>query len=309
MCEPNPDAVIAELRRLLRDAAPEQSEGLDALLGEIEPRFVLDETDTRKGMRARPETREICVSLPVLKRQLAMAFGYVKTYRAVSRLSEEPEGIRLQPEGDEQFDTGVRLLQWALIEGFRAAVAEEGGGGEGSDEGWPEDLPFPHPESPPDSDARIAIELYYMALATDLHHELNHLRLGHTGEAEDAVGQELDADVQAAEWILADVSPDNPAFEKRILGVVLSHLYDMFLQLEGFVADPSHPPLAARLWHRPAHYLVDQDNHVAWMFIASALSVHCGLANQPRPIDHSQRFDTARAAVDYLLNLYDPPQA
>src|SRR5688572_30590386 len=90
------------------------------------------------------------VSLPILNRQLAMSFGYVKVYQAVSRLSEGLVGLNLQPEGDEQFDTGVKLLQWAMVEGVRAASAK--GGVEGSDEDWPDDLTFPHPESATDSD-------------------------------------------------------------------------------------------------------------------------------------------------------------
>jgi Peptidase U49 len=177
----------------------------------------------------------------------------------------------------------------------------------GPDDRWPDELPFPHPESPSESDERIAIELYYMALGVDLHHEFTHLKRGHSAEhGIVAMEQEIEADIEAAEWLLADIRQDDPRFDKRLLGVAISHLYDVFLKLEGHDSDDLHPPLVARIWNRMDQHAPDPD-HIVWAFVAAALSLHLELSGR-KEYDRRRHFRTFREQVDYLLNVYAPPR-
>jgi hypothetical protein len=295
--------VLDDLFRLLRDVAPERGDELDRELAALSPKIEIDEDELKDSFVATSQTHVIRVGLPCLKRQLAMAFAYVIVYRAMVAHAEKTGSHRFPLDGTPRVDQATRLLAWAMTERLR--IENLGKHQPGTDEDWPKGLPFPHPESHPDSDERIALEIYYMALGVDLHHEFTHLRRGHSpGDA--AIEQEIEADVEAAEWLLADVHEGDRYFDKRLLGVALSHLYDVFLKLEGFDSDKLHPPLVARLWNRIDQYARNRD-HIVWAFVAAALSLHLEMSRR-KGYDRNREFPTFRDQVDYLLNVYAPPK-
>jgi hypothetical protein len=303
--DPTLEEVAQDLFRLLHAVAPERGDELARELAELHPNVVVDEREIRSSFTATPETRTIRVGLPCLKRQLAMAFAYVIVYRAAVAYAERTGARQFPLDVSEQVERAIGLLQWATDERLRIAKLEEYQPGPDAD--WPDFLPYPNPESPPETDERMAIELYYMALGVDLHHEFAHLRRGHAAvEGPAAIEQEIEADVEAADWLLSEIPQDDPRFEKRLLGVALSHVYDVFLKLEGYDSDRLHPPLVARLWHRMEHHAPNAD-HLVWAFIAMVLALHLEIDGGHRVYDRHRAFRSFRDQVDYLLNVYAPP--
>jgi hypothetical protein len=249
-----------------------------------------------------PETAEIHMHMPVLKRQLVMAYAYVLGYKASkAAFSQGALGIKCQisPEGL----MAVELLRWAMLERVRVAAARERRW-ELPNENLPAYWYLPHQD---DRNGKTAINLFHIALAADLHHELAHLILEHGADhPENALIQEEEADKSAASWILSGYKQEDEQFKGRILGLLLSQLYEVFLVREGFRSDNLHPPLIDRLRLAVNPYVSDP-NHAAWAFIFSALNLHLELANKRHDDDRSTPYPTFRDSAVHLMSFFESP--
>jgi hypothetical protein len=178
-------------------------------------RFVAVDKQHESPLVAIPETAEIHIHMPVLKRQLAMAYAYVLGYKASGVvLSQGALGLDLQAPPESVI--AVELLRWAMTERVRVAAAKEK-----RRELPNEDFPaFMSLLNPDDRSGRTAINIFHVALAADLHHELAHLILGHSADCrEDAHTQEVEADKEAASWILGGYKQEDEQFKGRALAL------------------------------------------------------------------------------------------
>lgn len=298
-----PAHVVEEILSVLGDVAPERAGELDAILRERRVRVAAVNDQHESPFVAIPALAEIRAHMPAIKRQLAMAFAYVTAYRAAEQASGTGER-RLFLSDNPRGRMAVELLNWAMYERVAVARAKERGDTP-PDDPLPEHLDFPHPQAPRGSDDAIATGMFYTAMAADLHHELAHLAKGHgTGDVAEAVRQEEEADDEAARWLVGDRAEDDPQFMGRILGLVLSQTYEVFLTLEGYTNDPVHPPLVGRLRNALAGR-VNNPDHAAWAFVATVLALHLELANRRHEYDRDCEHPTFRHMAEYLMGVYE----
>ena len=119
-----------------------------------------------------------------------------------------------------------------------------------------------------------------------------------------AISQELQADLQAASWIMGQFKESDNLFKGRILGLILSQLYDVFMVREGFRSDDLHPPLIGRLRSAVSPHVSDS-NHIAWIFIKSSLSLHLELANKRHEDDRNRKSASFREGAEHLMTYFD----
>ena len=292
-----------DLLRTLHGAAPEKAEELELILATHPVKIVPVFDQAESPLVATPELGEIRAYIPVFKRFLAMAYAYVLAHRAAANAASTGGLEKIDSISCPELRMAGQLLSWAMIERVRvsSAIAQ---GQAPPDEDLPANLTFPNPNAPEDSADRIAIELFYMALAADLHHDYLHIIEGHGGSPPDiAVQQELRADEYAAEWLLRGVSESDPHFEKRVLGYALSQLYEVFLKLEGYESDERHPELVERL-RRAVRGRTSAADHILWSFVNNALLLHLELTNRRRQVNLPPGA-TEQEVTEYLLSLID----
>lgn len=301
--EEAPLHLAEEMLGILHDVAPERATELDAILSEQSVRVTALDEQHESPFVAIPERAEIRAHIPAIKRQLAMAYAYVIAYRAAEQASATG-ARRLFLADNARALFAVELLNWAMYERVMLARARERGQSP-PDDRLPPHLDFPHPAAPEGSDDRIAVGMFYTAMAADLHHELAHLSKGHgTDDAFLAVRQEEEADEEAARWLVGDRTEDDPQFMGRILGLALSQTYEVFLKLEGYTNDPVHPPLVGRLRNAIAGRVHNPD-HAVWAFVATVLALHLELANRRHEYDRDREHPTFRDMAEYLMAVYE----
>ena len=138
-----------------------------------------------------------------------------------------------------------------------------------------------------------------------MHHELAHLRLGHTVVTTDSVAEEREADRSATEWILDQV-PEEAMLLKRGLGIAIAVVALAVLKLESPAVSRAglprtHPAVAERLFSALDHPVFDGD-HQVFDFAVHALKLHfdhVGIS------DDGKEHETARDCFeDYCLTLH-----
>ena len=132
-----------------------------------------------------------------------------------------------------------------------------------------------------------------------------HLILEHTvdrGEKERV--QEEEADRAAASWILGGYVQEDEQVKGRILGLVLSQLYEVFSFGRDFTSDNLHPPSIDRP-RKAVIPFVSDPNHAAWGFIFSALNLHLELANRRHDDNRSIPRHTLRDYAEHLMSFFE----
>lgn len=299
---PSLHSIESSLVDMLFKLAGDRADGLKRAMDAKHVRFVAVDQQHESPLIAIPELSEIHIHLPVLKRQLVMAYAYVLGHKASQVvLAQGADGLKLQVPLEGM--VAVELLRWAMTERVRVAAANEKRR-EMPNENLPALFSLLSPE---DQSGRTAINLFHIALASDLHHELAHLILEHTVDrGENARTQEVEADQAAALWILGGYKQEDEQFKGRILGLVLSQLYEVFLVREGFRSDNLHPPSVDRLRMAVTPHVSDP-NHAAWGFIFSALNLHLELANKRHDDNRSIRRQTLRDYAEHLMRFFESP--
>lgn len=101
--------------------------------------------------------------------------------------------------------------------------------------------PFEH------SDGYVANEVFLVAIAWIIHHEIAHARLGHEELTVASTMQEVEADTSATRWICAGEA-DNQRLHKRAMGVGAAIVFLLALDLQvGRMTATTHPPSFERL--------------------------------------------------------------
>ena len=135
---------------------------------------------------------------------------------------------------------GIHLYEWALN-----AVAS------GIVQAWPEGAPRPEATPTPNSAVHVACEIFLVAVAWYLLHEIGHVALNHPAEpiGPTAKQEEYDADQFATDWVLSGVR-EPAVILKRALGIAVANVVLLTTDLlRGSFASDTHPPSYHRL-HR-----------------------------------------------------------
>ncbi|MGE8283982.1 MAG: phage exclusion protein Lit family protein [Stenotrophomonas lactitubi] len=272
--------------------APEREEELLAAA----PTFSLALSNDRGFyIRVNMSTHEATLPIATLEYLWACAYLFWVLYQ---------EYVAAQERGDELLDLSDRRYVRGAIDAFNWTRNNQAVSGV---ESWPQTLPRPT-RMDGDSAVSAANELFLMAIAWIIHHEIAHVRADHSAlHRTYAVKQELEADEMATDWILGKC--DDPGLrKKRQLGMVTA-LLAMQLLDEPPGADTyvsTHPPTVERLYACLERARVDDDG-APRAFAAIALQLQLSQYELSIPLDGSSIQDILGGAmIEFHTSLRTP---
>ena len=281
--------ILAHLDQTPFTVAPEREHEFDTELND----FKLIVVPQRKWkFCAEAPKREIWVSRGAVEVIWAASIANVAFYKhaVAGKRFDRPGEIDLQ--ADAKIAVPLNTLCWAL----RCQTS-----GDESDD-WPEELMQPVQDPPHASDLHLADEFCRGTCGFMLHHELAHIRGGHTGLVPDDVSlsQGKEADIAAAEWVLDGLAgARDMRFTKRILSIVNSML---LLNIYGFarakLGGRRHPFNYDRLM-MPIHRFLGREEHIAESYAFAVLSLYMQVTGRAA---QTGQFDTFRAALENLCD-------
>jgi hypothetical protein len=168
---------------------------------------------------------EIWVSRGAVELMWCASLAHFLFYSRMIKGRKFDQPTVIDPQSDSVVHDALRLLAWAINCQLKREEADD----------WPQGLPCPLQSPALESNENVADELCLVSCAYFLHHELAHIRLGHSSGVNNALSlsQEKDADIAAAEWVLDGISVDSPMFVKRMLGIVQGFLLTTAMGLYG----------------------------------------------------------------------------
>lgn len=240
--------------------APEAADGLKAEIAEL--KITLEYTDDPK-VYAEYVVSEAKVRLGVdfLSALWAAAHAYIVAYH---------EYQIAQRKGERYFSLGrvPRVADaYSLYRSARDAVAS------GKAFVWPRDARKPLRYPYEHTDGYAANELFLVAIAWIIHHEIAHARLGHEEITVASALQETEADESATRWICAGEN-DNQRLHKRAMGVGAAIVFLLALDLQvGRFSTTTHPPSFERLMSNLDLAGLDEDQMI-YAFAFVLIDIH-----------------------------------
>ena len=292
------------LVRLMKAVAPEKGAELERQVSELRITFEIDENQDRIHFSADNIHRKIIVGMRCLGRLWANAFAYFCIYTDVADMKVRAITAReLDLRSSERLRKAGDLLNWATNADVKIKLSQRLGIDTG-DLGLPPDLPVPFSEAEFASDKHVADELSLMALGFILHHEREHIELGHTSsEGFVSIEQEKAADMRAAAWLLDSPGIGDDALLKRQLGIAVG--LGWLASLNVYIVQPgnaTHPPGYDRVFQVLEQY-VEDDNSPAWAFTMTLLSLHLQNQQEPIPLEYDREFTSFRDAANYYIDV------
>jgi hypothetical protein len=201
------------LRGCAFNIAPERQEELAKLRDRH--KIVLQPVDEpNSGIRVDPVSGVVKLPVASLEYLWACSYQYWVVYQ---------ENVRAQRAGESQLNlsTNPRLqsaettVRWA-----KNNLATDG------KRPWPTSLPSPATPQEQNRDVRSVNELFLAAAAWIIHHEIAHVRLGHStlSTTSLSMAEEKEADIAATRWLLDGLERDDPKLLKRAFGVATAIL-------------------------------------------------------------------------------------
>ena len=170
----------------------------------------------------------------------------------------------IDPEQDPELKTAVELFEWSFNAVFNKSIFTD----------WPDTLPSPPEEAKKGSWEFFADDLSLEALSFLILHELAHVHFGHqpTQESHKSIEQEKEADAQAVDWFIGDITnPYNGHRVKRSIAIastlmmLCAHSY-----YTGKWGGKSHPPTWERL--REVVFQISNDKrHPVFAFLTEMI--------------------------------------
>ena len=221
-----------------------------------------------------PKTREIFLSRGAIELIWCASLAHFLFYTRLIQGKKFDQPVEIDPNSDERVSNALKLLRWAI----KCQLDGDTG------DNWPPNLPTPEKVPVKESDENVADELCLVTCAFLLHHELAHLRAGHAAftkqqlqdptNAALSVAQEKEADIEAAEWVLAGIDVESPMFVKRMLGCVHGFLLATAMGFYGWgLGGKTHPYSYDRLTSLLKR-LLGNDPHVTKGFAFAVLDLH-----------------------------------
>jgi hypothetical protein len=159
----------------------------------------------------------------------------------------------------------------------------------------PQRYPFEH------TDGHMANELFLVAVAWIMHHEIAHARLGHDELTTSQIGEEVAADTSATHWV-CDGEHDIQRLHKRAMGIATATMFLLSLDLQvGRLTTTSHPPSYERLINN-----IDiarlEDDQMLYSFAFVLLDIHLAENGLVDRIDRTGTFRDMCVSACMLLH-------
>jgi len=286
---------------VMKQVAPERAEQLAAILTDLGITFRIDKNVEDIHFRADSQSNVILVGTKCLSRLWVHAFAYFTIFTDLVPLKVSDPEAPLSLRGSDRLRKAAALLKWAVKADLHFQLGDK-------NEVDSSMASLPSEIEPVFSDKQFAVDKRFadrhatIALGFILHHELAHIRLGHTATKELlSIEQEKDADRAAADWLLGSPDLDGRELLKRQLGVTIALGWLASRNVYIGHSSKTHPPAWDRLYQILEQY-VENDHAIAWAFAAAMLGVH--LENQRRSeIDMEREFSSFKEAVSYDVDV------
>lgn len=152
---------------------------------------------------------------------------------------------------------------------------------------WPTGNIRPERYPPEGTDSYIANELFLVAVAWIIHHEIAHVRLKHQPLTINSMSmqEERQADLVATRW-LCEQSPDLQPLRKCAMGIVAAVLFLLAHELESGRSSSSHPqPFERLIWNLDTTGL--EENDMVYSFAFKLVEIHLLQSALPHEIDRA----------------------
>lgn len=164
-----------------------------------------------------------------------------------------------QKSGAKHLDTGANPECVAALE--LLSWAENNLEGSGKKQ-WPADLPQPSYDAN-ETGISVSDELFLCAVAWIIHHEIAHVRMGHTHiHTNRLIQDEKQADIEATKWILDQSSVDGET-RKRTIGIAAAILAMQGISVKQHYSPLStHPETFERIDYCMSEAGIDDDDEI-----------------------------------------------
>lgn len=241
--------------------APESENDL-AQWADVEKFTLVLSDDPKFNIRVNTKTHEATLPIAALEYLWCSAYAFLIFYDEYTKAQRAGE-LRFNMAASPQAVGALNLLNWSL-RNMQTTGKQP----------WLNGAPAPQQFPQADSVIRLANELFLCAIAWIIHHEIAHIRFGHTrAHYSYTIQQEREADTQATSWILSKSKVEQES-TKRTLGIATAILAMQLLELPGADAsERTHPRAVERL-----HYCLEKagvsDDSKVCSFAAVVLQIH-----------------------------------
>lgn len=284
-----------------RRIAPEKSDCLLSLLKKHSITFQFESAERRILFQATNQN-VIRAGEKCLERLWALSYGYFVLFDALrTEKLRKPSTNSIDINCDPETRKAADLLSWATSTDWQ--IAAEGKNLSSPLPDWPESLPRPIENATKGSNEDVADKLFLTAVGFILHHELAHVRLGHTtskAEGPESILNEKNADREAAKWLLDGSGEKDKEFIQRIFGITVALMWLAAPNAYVPHSSISHPPGYDRLYQTLFSFVSD-DCHPVWVFVASSLLLH--LEASGANYDSGMRHQSPQQAVNYYCDV------
>lgn len=279
----NENKIVSPIRDLdnnlkfaIEGIAPEKSQELSEFCIEYDPSLVFT-SDQKFSFRVDTKSKEIKLPTGALEYLWCACYAFNIIYQEYGVAIEETDE-NFDLNGNYRLRNAISLYEWGMDQLNKKTPMP-----------WPSDKDKPDLSCSISEDTKVANELYLCSVSWIIHHELAHIKLGHSNLATDGEKrkQEQEADNKATEWILKDVS-DELILNKRGLGVAIAALV-MTSQdiLAGVFKHTTHPRSFERLYNAICPYFSDPD-HLVYAFSVVVCHTNMAISGMKISADNNQ---------------------
>lgn len=290
-------------RNLLKQAAPGSVAKIDELFNRLSPVFVPDRIEKKIRFRASSATNTITIGIEATHRLEAHAYAFA----SIALTTREASGALSREQREKLYIDADACLTWAVSHDLQQAFKTPDGKLRPVDSimaGATEEVPGNILAGMDDDQRMYGRNLFWIASAFIVLHELGHLHYGHVGcEGYLSIEQEKLADSFAAECLLEGASSLRRINTLFAISIALLWL-TVFTVYLGKHSGKTHPQDYDRLFQILNQVLDPSDATeylVVWNFVAEMLHVH--MHNAGIEIDWGRMEGDPRQQADYLVDL------
>lgn len=235
------------------------------------------------------KSKVIRLGVPFLEALWAAAHLYIVAFHEYQ--AAQRKGERFFELGKQKRVADAYLLYRHFLEATAARKAVE----------WPPGASRPIQYPYEHSDVHIANEMFLVAVAWIMHHEIAHGRLDHEEASAVSKLQESDADRAATEWVCAG-EPERLPLYKRAMGMVSAVVFLLALDLcMGRMTSNTHPPSFERLMKNLETTGLGE-NELVFAFAFVLVDIHLAAEDVPGEVDRDGSFQDMCASACLLLH-------
>jgi hypothetical protein len=285
---------------VMKAVSPEKADQLAALLNKLGITFRIDEDAETIEFRSFSKDKVLVAGTKCLARLWVHAFAYFTIFTDAVALKQLDPEATLDLRSSDRLRKAAALLKWAVKADMKVNLANRKGI-HSAMLSLPSELEAVFSQEDFAEDKRFADKHAFAALAFILHHELAHIRLGHTAQQGPlSIELEKAADRMAAEWLLDFPGLSPRELLQRQLGIVIALGWLASLAVYIGHSSKTHPPAWDRLYQVLEQYV--ESDGIPWAFGVTMLGVH--LDNQRRShIDFGREFGSFKDGINYYIDV------